>query len=172
MKTTTPAIALFLALSGAAVAAPPATKADPKMAQATEKASDEAAALVAQTRADIQKDRNAIVGAGMDLTDAQAGPFWELYAQYRAARKPAADRLTALLIEYAKTMDTMTDAQAAKLLTEMLSIQKQDAATKAEWAPKFQQKLPGKVVTRFFQIDNKLDAIVTFQLAAEVPLVQ
>lgn len=175
MKLTTPALALLLTFSGSALAAPPATsttKADPKMAQAAEKASDDAAALVAQTRSDIQKDRNAIVGAAMDLTDAQAGPFWDLYAQYRAARKPSADRLTALLVEYAKTIDTMTDAQASKLLNEMLSIQKQEAATKAEWAAKFQAKLPGKVVTRFFQVDNKLDAIILFQLAAEVPLVQ
>lgn len=175
MKMTIPALALLLTFSGAALAAPPAaqaTKADPKMAQAAEKASDDAAGLVAQTRADIQKDRNAIVGAAMDLTDAQTGPFWELYSQYRAARKASGDRLTALLIEYSKTIDTMTDAQATKLLTEMLSIQKQEAATKAEWAAKFQAKLPGKVVTRFFQVDNKLDAIVLFQLAAEVPLVQ
>jgi len=174
MKLTTPALALLLAVSGAAAAAPPATapKADPKMAQSAEKATDTAAAQIAQVRADIQKDRNAIVGAAMDLTDAQAGPFWELYSQYRAARKPAADRLAALIAEYAKTIDKLDDAQATKLLNEMLSIQKQEAATKAEWAAKFQAKLPGKVVARFFQVDNKLDAIVLFQLAAEVPLVQ
>ncbi|MCL4807684.1 MAG: hypothetical protein KJ062_07800 [Thermoanaerobaculia bacterium] len=172
MKTTVSALALALLVSGAALAAPQAQKADPKMAQSTEKATDAAAAAVAQARADIQKDRNAIVGAAMDLTDAQAGPFWDLYAKYRAARKPAMDRLAALLLEYSKTMDTMTDDQATKLLNEMLSIQKQEATTKAEWAVKFQQKLPGKVVTRFFQVDNKLDAVVLFQLAAEVPLVE
>jgi len=176
MKMTTPALALAIALSATALAAPPpaapAPKADPKMAQNTEKVTDAAAAEIAQVRADIQKDRNAIVGAAMDLTDKQTGPFWELYTQYRAARKPAADRIAALIAEYAKTMDTMTDAQAGKLLTEMLSIQKQEAATKADWAVKFQAKLPGKVVARFFQVDNKLDAIIMFQLAAEVPLVQ
>ena len=175
MKTTATALALALALSGTAIAATPAApaqKADPKMAQSAEKASDDAAARVAQTRADIQKDRNAIVGAAMDLTDAQAGPFWELYAQYRAARKPAADRIVALLTEYAKTAGTMTDDQAGKLLDEMLAIQKAEAATKAEWAAKFKAKLPGKVVARFFQVDNKLDVIVSFQLAAEIPLVQ
>jgi len=31
---------------------------------------------------------------------------------------------------------------------------------------------PGKIVARFFQIDNKLDVIIRFQLAAEVPLVE
>ena len=170
MKPTYPALALALSISGAALAAPPAAKADPKAAQAAEKATDEAAALVADVRAGIQKDRNAIVGAAMDLTDAQAGPFWELYAQYRAARKPAADRIAALLVDYAKNVDTLTDEKAAKLLDEMLSIQKQEAATKAEWAAKFKAKLPGKVVARFFQVDNKLDAIVLFQLASEIPL--
>ena len=175
MKMTPPTLALLLALSGAAAAAEPAkpaAKADPKMAQTAEKATDEAAAEIAQIRADIQKDRNAIVGAAMDLTDAQAGPFWELYAGYRAARKPAADRLTALIVEYARSADTLTDEKAGKLLDEMLAIQKQEAATKAEWAAKFKAKLPGKVVARFFQVDNKLDTIVQFQLASEVPLVR
>lgn len=177
MKMTSPALALALTmtLSGAALAAPPAApapKADPKMAQSAEKSTDTAAAQIAQVRADIQKDRNAIVGAAMDLTDAQAGPFWELYAQYRAARKPAADRIVALITDYAKTAGTMTDDQAGKLLDEMLAIQKTEAATKAEWAAKFKAKLPGKVVARFFQVDNKLDTIVNFQLAAEIPLVQ
>jgi hypothetical protein len=145
MMMTTPTVALALALSATAFAAPPAApapKSDPKMALGAEKASEEAATLVAQTRADIQKDRNAIVGAAMDLTDASAGPFRELYAQ------------------------------AARLLTDMLSIQKQEASTKPEWAAKFQAKLPGKFVARFFQVDNKLDAIIHFQLAAEVPLVE
>lgn len=175
MKLTSPTLALLLALSGAAVAAEPAkpaAKADPKMAQSAEKVTDAAAAEIAQVRADIQKDRNAIVGAAMDLTDAQAGPFWELYAGYRAARKPAADRITALIVDYAKNAATLTDEQAAKMLDEMVAIQKQETATKAEWAAKFKAKLPGKIVARFFQVDNKLDAIINFQLASEVPLVQ
>ena len=168
-------VVLALAFSGTALAATPAAppaKADPKAAQAAEKSTDDAAALIAQVRADIQKDRNAIVGAAMELTDAQAPVFWEIYGQYRAARKPSADRVVALLTEYAKTAATLTDEQAGKLLDEMLSIQKQEAATKAEWAARFKAKLPGKVVTRFFQVDNKLDTIVSFQLASEIPLVR
>ena len=66
----------------------------------------------------------------------------------------------------------MTDEQAGKLVDEMASIQKQDAATKAEWVAKFKAKLPGKVVARFFQVDNKLDVIINFQLASEIPLVR
>jgi hypothetical protein len=175
MKLTAPALATALLLSGTSMAATPAApapKADPRMAQSAEKATDAAAAEIAQVRADIQKDRNAIVGAAMDLTDAQAGPFWELYAGYRAARKPAADRIVALITEYAKTAATMTDEQAGKLVDEMASIQKQEAATKAEWVAKFKAKLPGRVVARFFQVDNKLDVIVNFQLASEIPLVR
>lgn len=175
MKTTLTALVLAFGISGAAAAATPAAapaKADPKMAQAAEKATDDAAAQIAQVRADIQKDRNSIVGAAMELTDAQAPVFWELYGQYRAARKASADRVVALITEYARMAATMTDEQAGKLVDEMVAIQKQDAATKAEWAPKFKQKLPGKVVARFFQVDNKLDTIVNFQLASEIPLVR
>ncbi len=179
MKMTIPALALAVpqaeqptqADSKLAQSADQPARSDSKLAQAAEKASDDAVAMVAQTRDDIQKNRNTIVGAAMEINDAQAAPFWELYAQYRAAREPAVDRLVALLLEYSKSIETMTDAQAGKLLTEMLSIEKQEAATKTEWAAKFQAKLPAKIVARFFQVDSKLDAIIMFQLAAEVPLV-
>ncbi len=33
-------------------------------------------------------------------------------------------------------------------------------------------RLPGTVVTRFFQVENKLDAIVRLLSSAEIPLVQ
>ena len=40
-----------------------------------------------------------------------------------------------------------------------------------QFVPKIRAVLPGQKAVRFFQIENKLDAIVNVSLASEVPLV-
>jgi hypothetical protein len=32
--------------------------------------------------------------------------------------------------------------------------------------------LPGRTVARFFQIENKMDAIIDYEMAGEIPLVK
>ncbi|MGO9614154.1 MAG: hypothetical protein ACLPX5_14140 [Dissulfurispiraceae bacterium] len=41
-----------------------------------------------------------------------------------------------------------------------------------EYLPKFGKILPAKKVARYYQITNKIEAIVEFQPAKEVPLVK
>jgi hypothetical protein len=166
---------LVLGLAGTALAqAPaPAPKGDPQKAKQAETVTDKAAAEVKAIREDIQKDRNALVAVAMQLSDKDAAIFWPLYAEYRAAiNKASGERAGKLILDYALAAKTLTDEQAAKLMTEFFAIRKADTETKAAWFPKFSQKLSPKVAARFFQVDNKLDAIVQFQLAAEIPLVQ
>jgi hypothetical protein len=44
------------------------------------------------------------------------------------------------------------------------------ADVQKEFIPKFRAALPGITVTRFFQVDNKLHALVQCQIAQLVPL--
>ena len=40
------------------------------------------------------------------------------------------------------------------------------------YAKKMQKALPGRVVARFFQIENKMDIIVEYEMAGEIPLIK
>ena len=40
------------------------------------------------------------------------------------------------------------------------------------YVEKFESKLPSKTVARYFQLENKFEAIVEFELARRIPLVQ
>ena len=42
----------------------------------------------------------------------------------------------------------------------------------AAYLPKFRQAVGDKKAARFYQIENKIDAIVNFELAANIPLAQ
>jgi hypothetical protein len=128
-------------------------------------------AIVA-TRGQIQADRQAVVAANLGLTEAEGKTFWPLYRDYRTDMAKLGDRLSDLIVDYAKNYDTLTDEQAKKMVTEFLAIQKDEVSTKQAWVPKFEKVLPAKKVARFFQIENKLDLLVRLAIAQDVPLVQ
>jgi len=141
----------------------------PAQQKPTEAQVREAAAL---TRAQLQSDRQAVVAANLPLNGEQAAAFWPVYREYRNALAAQGDRVMNLILAYSKNYETLTDQQATQMLDEWLSIKQQEFKIKAEWAPKFKQVLPAKLVTRFYQVENKLDTIVMMDLVANVPLVK
>jgi len=126
---------------------------------------------IALTRADIQTERQALVAENLPLTEDQAKVFWPMYRTYREELAKLGDRFVALIEDYAKNYETMTDPQASTMVKEFLKIQKEEVAIKTAWVPKFEKILPAKAVARFFQIENKLDLIVRTEVSAEIPLV-
>lgn len=122
------------------------------------------------TRAAIQLRRQAIVTAAMDLEPAQAEVFWPLYREYRNDMAKVNDQYVKLLATYVENYDTLSDPLAARILKNYLDIEKGRTAVKARYVPRFQKVLPARQVMRFFQVDNKLDALINAELAAEIPL--
>ncbi len=127
---------------------------------------------IAAVRGQIQADRQVVVAANLGLTEQEGKTFWPLYREYRTEMAKLGDRMSALIVDYAKNYDKMTDEQAKKMLAESLAVQKEEAALKQAWVPKFEKVLPGKKVARFYQIENKLDLLVRLALAKDIPLVQ
>src|SRR5262249_45425876 len=122
------------------------------------------------TRAAIQVRRQALVTAVMDLGPKEADAFWTLYREYRDEMAKVNDRLVKLLVGYLESYDRLTDDSASKMLNEYLSIERARNGVKAKYVPRFGKVIPPKQVVRFFQADNKLDAVVNGELAKLVPL--
>lgn len=127
---------------------------------------------IAIDRAMIQSDRQAIVAENLPLTDRQAQAFWPMYREYRAELAKLGDRLVELVLAYARSAEALSDSQATAMLDEFLSIQKDQIKIQSAWVPKFRRVLPTKTVTRFFQIENKLDSILRYDAVEEIPLVR
>jgi len=58
------------------------------------------------------------------------------------------------------------------MTSDSLSIEQQRLAIKQRYARRFGSILPGKKVARFFQVERRLDAVVTLNLAQVVSLVE
>jgi hypothetical protein len=116
--------------------------------------------------------RRAVVGQNMYLTDAQGKLFWPLYDAYERRMDKIEDRHIREIKNYVASYKNLTDANANQKLDEVLSIQQARLRTQQEYIPKFRAALPGVLVTRFFQIDNKMRAMVQCNIAQMVPLAQ
>jgi len=122
------------------------------------------------TRASIQVRRQALVTAAMDLAPKDADVFWPLYREYREEMAKVNDRFVRLLVGYLENYDSLTDEAARKMLDEYLSIDRARNGVKSTFVPRFGKVIPAKQVARFFQIDNKLDAVINAELATLIPL--
>jgi hypothetical protein len=123
-------------------------------------------------RADIQANRQALVAANLELTEEEGESFWPLYRQYRQSMARAGDRLQKLILEHAKVHNSATPEQASAMLDEMLSIEVEELRTKQTYAKKFRKVMPVVQVARLFQIENKIDAIIRYDLAESIPLIR
>ena len=122
------------------------------------------------TRASIQVRRQALVTAAMDLAPKDADVFWPLYREYREEMAKVNDRFVRLLVGYLENYDSLTDEAARKMLDEYLSIDRARNGVKSTFVPRFGKVIPATQVARFFQIDNKLDAVINAELAKLIPL--
>jgi hypothetical protein len=163
------ALGLSISVAGWAAAQQPAAPAPPG-ASAPQEAEEDLTSDIALTRASIQLRRQAIVTSVMDLTPKESEAFWPMYREYRVEMAKVGDRVSNLLVKYTQQYDTLTDDQANQIMKDWLSIEKAKNNVKDKYVSRFKKILPPRKVMRFFQADNKLDAVVNAQLASIVPL--
>ncbi len=163
-------LVLAVSMAGWLSAQQPAAPAQPPGASAPAQPDEDITSDIALTRASIQLRRQAIITAVMDLSEKEAEDFWPLYRDYRMEMAKVGDRVSKLLVQYSEQYDTLTDEQASKIMNEWLSVEKAKNNVKDKYVSRFKKILPARKVMRFFQADNKLDAMINAQLASVIPL--
>jgi hypothetical protein len=128
--------------------------------------------LIEVIRGQIKKDRQAVVAANMTLSETQSENFWPLYRKYHGERDGLIDRRVALLTEFRDNRMGMTSDQAKQILNDALNLENDIGKLKRKYAPKFEKVLSPRATLRYYQIENKLDTIIDYELASVVPLRQ
>ena len=123
-------------------------------------------------REKVRADKKLLVAEALELTESEAKGFWPVYAAYQSDMIAYYDRVEKLIDDYAKSYKAMNDEAAKKLLGQFLTLQSDYPAILKRYAPKFQKVLPPVKVARFYQVDNKLRAMVDYHLAREIPLLK
>ena len=119
-----------------------------------------------------QVDKKLIVATNMDLTEVEAKGFWPVYDAYQADLKTINERLARLILRYADLYNnnTLTNDAAKSLVDELLAIEQAEVTMKQGYVPKLSAVLPATKVARYIQIENKIRAVIKYELADAIPL--
>src|SRR5512139_3344146 len=151
-----------------------AVVATPVFAQAPSQAPSSATTNMEILAQKLKADKKLLVAQTVGLTDAEGKAFWPIYDAYQADLQKINQRLKTGIESYAKDYNagTMTDAKAAALTTEMISIEEALVSLKRTYVAKLNGVIPATKIARYLQVENKVRALVNFDLAAEIPFVR
>jgi len=86
-------------------------------------AGDEPASNMEIVREKLRADKKLLVAENMGFTQSEADKFWPVYEDYQKELIKLVDREIELIKEYARTYKSMTNDEAAKLMSEFLDIE-------------------------------------------------
>jgi hypothetical protein len=118
----------------------------------------------------IRADKKLMVSENMQLTEAEAKSFWPVYERYQNELFLIRARTLKLLSDYADAYDKMTNNTAKKLLDEYINIEALRLKLYQAYLIKFRKVLPDIKVARYYQLENKIQAALMYELARKIPL--
>ena len=137
------------------------------------------AVLFAQTSDQMQLIREAakankklIVSTNLQLTEGEAKGFWSIYEEYQKALRELNERTGKVIKDYANNYNYLSDEKAKSILEDYITIEEDRIKLQKSYISRFNKVLPAKKVTRYYQIENKLSAIMKYDLARGIPLVK
>ena len=135
-------------------------------------AQEKAADNMQAAREKLQADKKQFVTEHMKLTDSESKAFWPVYENYQKDMGAVNDRLADLVRDYASHYANMTNDEAKKLVDDSLAIDADRLKIRQSYLPKFRQVLSEIKVARYYQIENKIQAAVNYDLATGIRLTE
>ena len=125
-------------------------------------------------RQKIKADKKLVVAQYLQLTDAEGGTFWPVYDAYQKDLQQVNQRLASVIEAYANAYNKgpVANDVAKKLLDEALAVDEAELKLKSSYMPKILGALPVTKAARYIQIENKIRAVIRYELADGIPLVQ
>ena len=128
---------------------------------------------------DIVKDaaksnKKALIAVNLKLTEAEEKAFWPLYDSYQVDLEKIQQGQLNLIKDYAKeyNADSLTDEKAKQLMTDYLSTEEDTIKLKKSYLSKLDKVIPGKKAVTYLQLENKIQAIIQYDMAGQIPLVE
>ena len=120
----------------------------------------------------LNAEKKAVVAEAMTLSDAESGPFWEMYNEYNAELYKVHTKRVNIIKDFAANYDSMSDAKADELWTYSMAYQAELLKLNKAYYKKFKKIVPAGKAALYFQLENKIATLINAELALEIPLVE
>lgn len=121
--------------------------------------------------ASLRADKKAFLATNLDLTDKEGAEFWPIYDRYQKELIEVQSRLFEVVQEGLEAGDRLTDAEATNLVERYLMAEEDRAKVRRSYVEPVSKVISGRKLARFYQMENKIDAVVRFEMASQIPLI-
>lgn len=120
----------------------------------------------------IRANRKALIVVNLGLTNEESAKFWPLYDRYQKEIAAIGDRMTVLVEDYIANFRDLSNEKALQLMGDYLAAEADRLQVRRAYVGEFAKILPGRTVARFYQMENKMDAVLRYDLASTIPVVE
>jgi hypothetical protein len=124
-------------------------------------------------REKVAADKKLIIAENLILTESQAAEFWPIYDAYQKDLAALNDRIGTLIENYATAYNAgnVQEAKANELVEEFLAIEEAQLDLKKKYADRLDGVIPAVERARYLQMEQKIRALIDYDMAASIPLV-
>ncbi len=124
------------------------------------------------TKSLIENEKKKIIAESIDFSEAESKAFWPVYRDFEKEWEEVFHRKVDLLNHYSDNHGHINDDQALDMVNELIDIQFAEAKIRKDYLKKYQKILSGKKLARYYQLENKMSAVINYDLAEIIPLVE
>lgn len=128
-------------------------------------------------RAAVRADKKAYVASILKLTDAEAKRFWPIYDAYQRV-VDAADRRRVVALEGLISRDKpVTDLYAKQVANELIAAAEAEIRARRSLHNRLMRGVPSRVLpqrkaARYLQLESKIWAVKSYDIASTIPLLK
>jgi len=123
-------------------------------------------------RSALKTEKKAIIAEVMQFTEAEAEVFWPLYNEYNTKIYEIGSKEVKIIKDFANNYENMTDEKADELWNAVIANKMEYLKLQKIYYAKFKKILPAGRVAKYFQAENKIDVMIDYELAAEIPFIE
>lgn len=120
----------------------------------------------------LKTEKKAAIAEVMALTEQEVEVFWPLYNEFNEKMYTVQSKRVKIIKDYAANYATMTDEKADELWTPAMNFKQKSLSLSKQYYKKFKKILPAAKAAKYFQAENKIAALIDFELAAEIPIIE
>ena len=122
------------------------------------------------TKEAVKANKKLIVARNMKLSEQEKKNFWPVYETYQEALRKIDEKAVKIIEDYAKHYESLSADKASSLLKQYHAVEEERLKLQRSYVKKFEKVIPPQKVVRYYQIENKLDAIIEYELVEIIPL--
>ena len=118
----------------------------------------------------LKVEKKALIADAMILTNDESEEFWPLYDEYNDKKTEIKEKFLSNMETYFDSTAQLTDSQSTHIWKDKMEFDKDLNKLEKKYFNKMIRTLPPVKIVRYFQAENKIDAMINAQYALGVPL--